>query len=409
MKKLIGIHLVAACIAAAAIAGCSKAGFSIDGPGGYYDSEKAPAAPSGDFYDIGGEGREGREGNMHDPFVSGVVTAAEWNDLANWSFWASLLNGQEWTTHSSYWNYFPYNYVYVKVVDDNDAPVCGAKVVLEQQGSKVWSAVSDNSGAAVLWASLYESSFKQDASAFTLKIDGKSYDDFVFTTPSSSEVVVNKYVLRTRASNNAIDVAFIVDATGSMGDEIGFLKKDLEDIIKLVAQQCTATVRTGTVFYRDQDDEYITKYSQFTTNLRDTRTFIEKQEAMGGGDWPEAVHTALATGIQSLRWDSSARSRVAFLILDAPPHHEEDIISSCQKSIEAYAAAGIKIVPVAASGIDKACEYLLRSFALSTNGTYVFITDDSGVGNDHIEATVGKYQVEKLRDLIARLIIAYAK
>ena len=89
MKKLIGIHLVAACIAAAAIAGCSKAGFSIDGPGGYYDSEKAPAAPSGDFYDIGGEGREG---NMHDPFVSGVVTAAEWNDIANWSFWASLLN-----------------------------------------------------------------------------------------------------------------------------------------------------------------------------------------------------------------------------------------------------------------------------------------------------------------------------
>jgi len=46
---------------------------------------------------------------------------------------------------------------------------------------------------------------------------------------------------------------------------------------------------------------------------------------------------------------------------------------------------------------------------MGTNGTYVFITNHSGVGNEHIEATVGEYQVEKLKDLIARLIIAYAK
>ena len=46
---------------------------------------------------------------------------------------------------------------------------------------------------------------------------------------------------------------------------------------------------------------------------------------------------------------------------------------------------------------------------MATNGTYVFITNDSGIGNEHIEATVGEYQVEKLRDLIARLIIAYAR
>ena len=406
MKKFIGIHLVAVCIAVASLAGCSKAAFEIDGPGGYYDSAMSEALPgSGEFPGEGGEG----EGKLPDPYASGVVTAGEWNDIANWSFWAGLLNGQEWPTHSAYWNYYPYNFVYVKIVDDKDAPVCGTKVVLEQQGGKVWSAVSDNNGTAVLWASLYKASYKQEASAYTLKIDGKSYDNFEFTTPNSSEVVVNKYVLRTKASKNAIDVAFIVDATGSMGDEIGFLKKDLEDIIKLVGQQCTAAVRTGTVFYRDEGDDYVTKYSQFTSTLRDTRAFIEEQQAMGGGDWPEAVHSALATGIQSLQWDESARSRVAFLILDAPPHHEDQIIASCQKSIEAYAAAGIKIVPVAASGIDKACEYLLRCFAMSTNGTYVFITNDSQVGDEHIEATVGKYEVEKLRDLIARLIIAYAK
>ncbi len=45
---------------------------------------------------------------------------------------------------------------------------------------------------------------------------------------------------------------------------------------------------------------------------------------------------------------------------------------------------------------------------MATGGTYVFLTNDSAVGGEHIAASVGEYQVEKLRDLIARLIIAYA-
>ena len=412
MKKLIGIHLVAVCIAVAALAGCSKAAYEIDGRGGYYDADRADAYMPGEggiTGDYGGSEDPGDGGSNPNQYASGVVTAAEWNDIANWSFWAKLLNKQDWATHASYWKYYPNNFVYVKLVDDKDVPVCGVKVVLEQNGTKVWSAISDNSGTAALWASLYESKYKVEESDYKLTIDGKSYGDFTFTTPNSGELVVNKYVMSAKAPSNAIDVAFIVDATGSMGDEIGFLKKDLDDIIKLVEQQCSAKVRTGTVFYRDKDDKYVTKYSQFTSNLKDTRDFIDKQEADGGGDWPEAVHEALATGLQSLSWDNDARSRVAFLILDAPPHHDDAIIASCQKSIEAYAKAGIKIIPVAASGIDKACEYLLRCFAMATNGTYVFITDDSGVGDNHIEATVGDYTVEKLRNLIARLIIAYAK
>jgi len=163
------------------------------------------------------------------------------------------------------------------------------------------------------------------------------------------------------------------------------------------------------VFYRDEGDEYVTKFSQFTKDVNETSKYIGKQDAEGGGDWEEAVHKALETGIQSLQWDTHVKSRVAFMLLDAPPHHEDAIIASCQKSIAKYAEMGIKIIPVSASGIDKGTEYLLRSFAMATNGTYVFITNHSGVGGEHIEATVGEYQVEKLRDLIARLIIAYAK
>ena len=69
---------------------------------------------------------------------------------------------------------------------------------------------------------------------------------------------------------------------------------------------------------------------------------------------------------------------------------------------------GIKIIPVVASGIDKETEFLMRFIACATNGTYVFLTDDSGIGESHLEPTVGKYEVEMLNDLIIRLILKYS-
>ena len=78
-------------------------------------------------------------------------------------------------------------------------------------------------------------------------------------------------------------------------------------------------------------------------------------------------------------------------------------------SVKAAAEKGIKIIPIAASGIDKETEFLMRFFAQATNGTYVFITDHSGVGGSHIEPSIGQFEVEKLNDLMVRLISKYAE
>ncbi|RXM39331.1 hypothetical protein BOQ62_12185 [Chryseobacterium sp. CH21] len=50
----------------------------------------------------------------------------------------------------------------------------------------------------------------------------------------------------------------------------------------------------------------------------------------------------------------------------------------------------------------------MRTFALLTNGTYTFLTDDSGIGNSHIKPTIDSYEVEKLNDLLLRLILQKA-
>ena len=96
------------------------------------------------------------------------------------------------------------------------------------------------------------------------------------------------------------------------------------------------------------------------------------------------------------------------MLLDAPPHKQDDVIKSLQSTIPQYAAKGIRIIPIAASGVDKPTEFFLRFTAIATDATYVFLTNDSGIGGDHIKATVGDYEVELLRDLMIRLIKQYS-
>jgi hypothetical protein len=195
-----------------------------------------------------------------------------------------------------------------------------------------------------------------------------------------------------------------------MGDEINYLKSELLDVIERAEDlNAMLDLRVGSVFYRDEEDEYLTRVSPFSGNLRQTLTFIGNQDAGGGGDYEEAVHTALNTAVTQLDWSESARARLLFLLLDAPPHHTETIVNDLNDIIKNTAEKGIKIIPISASGINKDTEFLFRFFAVTTGGTYVFITNDSGIGGEHIEATVGDYEVELLNDLIVRLIDKYTR
>ena len=241
----------------------------------------------------------------------------------------------------------------------------------------LYEARTDNRGETNLFVGLTQLQEEVEDSTLMLIVDGMPQEIAVHVTRWGDEVVWNECTASVPATTN-IDIAFIVDATGSMSDEIDFLKADLTNIITTVQNNhAEANIRTAALFYRDEGDEYVTKANNFTSDLSQTVAFIRKQNADGGGDFPEAVHTALEAGLQELSW------------------REE---SHC-----------IRIIPVAASGIDKQTEFFLRFTAISTDGTYVFLTNHSGVGGDHIEATVGDYEVELLNELIVRLINQYAQ
>lgn len=338
---------------------------------------------------------------------SGVITAGEWNDLDNWNFWEKTIGQDDFKIMPDHWAFFNKNRISVQVTGTSGLPAIDAVVKLKRGGATIFSAKTDNKGNAELWADLYENNTDKTLAALTLDIDNGAK---VLTNVKVYKQGINKATISPGLANNKVEIAFVVDATSSMSDELAYLKTELLDVISQAKKNNPGSViATSAVFYRDAGDEYVTKVSQFTNEAAGTINFIKSQSAGGGGDFPEAVHSALDKAVNELNWSKNAKSRILFLVLDAPPHHDKEVMNSIQASIAKAAEKGIKVIPVTASGINKETEFLMRFFSMTTNGTYVFITNHSGIGNDHLIATVGDYKVEFLNDLMVRLINKYAQ
>ncbi len=350
----------------------------------------------------GGSGSSNGEGG--EPVQSGQITAGEWNDLANWDFWNNLGQDDAYFDMPVYWSYDLSNRISVKLQNPESENLVDITLELLNESEEViWTAKTDNFGTAELFPRLNQS-VEIPLENLKIRIDNTIFSDIHFFPQGVNELIFDKNQSLTKKT----DIAFVVDATGSMGDELEYLKVELIDVIgRVKTANPEASINLGSVFYRDTDDEFITRISNFSQDINQTVDFIKNQSANGGGDFPEAVHTALKKAINDLQWSTAATSRIIFLVLDAPPHYEPQIVTEIHYQISLAASKGIKVIPVTASGIDKETEFLMRYMSIATNGTYVFITNDSGIGNEHLEPTVGEYEVELLNDLIERLINKY--
>lgn len=349
--------------------------------------------------------KESKDGQGGIQPQGGLVTAGEWNDLDNWAFYQKTLMKEPFKGFPDDWQMYTNHRIAVAITAKNK-PAANATVTLFRNDTPIWTAKTDNLGRAELWVGAFQKEKELNTALLRLKVN----EQWV-STATISETQVNHIALDEAlpSPTNLVQIAFMVDATGSMGDELEFLKMDLKKVINEVQKTNTQLkISTATVFYRDEGDEYVVKHSPFTEDINQTTEFISQQRADGGGDFPEAVDKALVQ-LNQLQWQPEARTRIAFLVLDAPPHNKPAVISSIQYSVKTAAASGIKLIPVVASGIDKTTEFLMRFIAMYTNGTYVFITDHSGIGNKHLEPSVGEYQVEKLSDLMVRLIKKYSE
>ncbi len=333
---------------------------------------------------------------------SGILTAGEHDDLLNPELYASYVNrngdlGQEVRNLP---RVDTTRVVTVKVNDRSGQPIPFADVIVTCSDGNSITMATQADGSAVFFPGLDRLSERITVSA---RKAGRTIADArpVFVSNAAGGQLVGLTASQAAAKVTKLDLMLVVDTTGSMGDEINYLQAELRSIIgAITAKHRDLDIRIGFVFYRDLGDDYVTRTVAFDRDIGRVQGALARQEANGGGDYPEAMDQAMIRAVgQDWRPDAV---KSLLLVADAPPH--DDKFARTWAAAEAARAKRIHITPVAASGVADKAEYAMRAMAAATQSRYLFLTDDSGVGNPHAPPAIDCYLVTKLDALVRRVI-----
>lgn len=206
-----------------------------------------------------------------------------------------------------------------------------------------------------------------------------------------------------------LDLVFLIDATGSMADEIGKLRDSMRVMADEIARlPSRPSICYGLVAYRDRGDDFFVRGLDFTDDLGAFQQGLAAVQAGGGGDTPEALNEALHTAVHRLSWRGGDATRLVLLVADAPPHLDYGA-PWYDDDMQGALARGIKLLTIGASGLDRGGEYVFRQLAQYTGGRFVFLTyadarrPGSGPGRETVH-DVDNYSVQTLDRLVVRLV-----
>ena len=290
----------------------------------------------------------------------------------------------------------------ITVTDAADRPVHNARVRVFAGETALFEGRTYANGQTLFFPLAFAGS--EGAESFTLHVEkDEASGQREFARGGERQWDVTLDVEQSAADGGVpLDILFLLDATGSMADEIEQVKDTLLSISsRIIALPSQPGLRFGMVAYRDRGDEFVTRLYDFEPDAQRFLDTIRGVAAEGGGDYPESLNEALHVAVHQPEWRQGNAIRLMFLIADAPPHldYEEDY-SYADDMIEAH-RQGIKIFSIASSGLDRQGEYVFRQIAQHTMGRFIFIVYGAGGTTTH---NVSRYTVEQLDDLVVSLV-----
>ena len=294
----------------------------------------------------------------------------------------------------------PTGRIVVTVTGSDGLPVHGAEVVVSTGGAEVTRLRTTADGTA----------------RFLPVLHGAPADarfDLAVGAATASAAAGDAAALQLDAPGGAVapvpvDVLFLLDATGSMGDEIDRLKSTVDSVAeRLAALPSAPDLRLGMTLYRDEGDTFVTSTFDLTADVAAFRTALAGVVADGGGDYPEALDEGLAEALAAPSWrDPASTVQLVFVVADAPPQVGRQVTTPYPAAVKDAVGRGIKVFPVASSGTDDQAEAVFRQIAQATGGRLVFLSYGAGgaalgSGSD-IQST--DYEELALDDLVVRLV-----
>jgi hypothetical protein len=291
----------------------------------------------------------------------------------------------------------------IHITNDVGQPVLGAKVTItDDRGREMNVFQTGADGRAIFFPLASKNPNAQMYEAHVEKGDAQEMYEL------SREQREHSIILDARSSSNPVrlDVHFLIDATGSMGDEIQQLKNNMITISERIhALPSEPDVRFGMTVYRDRGDLFVSRTFDFTPDIEAFTSELADLVAEGGGDYPESLNEGLHNAIHLPEWRVFETVSLIFLVADAPPQliyaNDYDYAEEVFKAV----ARGIKIFPLASSGLDDQGEYIFRQLAQISAGKFLFLTYGAGgAPGDDTTHHVEDYSVLSLDELVVRLV-----
>ncbi len=327
------------------------------------------------------------------------VRAGEWDDNANYRDYVKWL--KESPRNVARLDVSDRQFLIVK--DKNGKPVPNCKIAIESDQAKV-SLVTMASGRALWFPHAYGASGKMSATA-------QCGQDKVSAQISGQLDTVTQLVLqsaRDLPARRTIDLAFVLDTTGSMSEEIDAVKQTIKTVAEKLSTDQT-DVRIGLVEYKDRGDDVVTKTYAFSSDLGAFARSINGLVAAGGGDLPEDMQKGISDALEKLQWRSDAVSRMVVVIADAPPHLDYQDEKTFAESAKIAASKGIKLFTVSASGMDDTGQLVMRQLAQFTGASNMFVlrggAGPQSVGGGDPKSSCGGVQEQYSSGKLDKLIL----
>ena len=295
----------------------------------------------------------------------------------------------------------------IRVLDSAGKPVADASVVVRAGNETLASGLTRADGGYRFYPAATGTSAK--AFAVTAASGGKSVSTDV-KRDGARLVELRLGGPRKIPDPLPLDVLFVMDTTGSMGEEIERLKATIEIIYaNLTGLKPRPLVRFGLVLYKDRGDEYVTQVVPFTDDLDAFQAKLDPVRADGGGDGPEDLESALDDAVNAMDWNEDGL-RLAFVVTDAEAHldYNRDY-TYVDAAVDARDRA-IKLYTIGTGGLPLEGEYLLRQVAQLTDARYIFLTygegseAEGGAEGSVSHHTGSNFQTDKLEAIIIRFV-----
>ncbi len=179
-------------------------------------------------------------------------------------------------------------------------------------------------------------------------------------------------------SADRIEVAFVIDTTGSMADLIAGAKRKIWSIANTIVDiNPDADIRMALIGYRDYGDAYVVKTFDMSADIQGLYGNLNRFRANGGGDTPEAVNEALDASVAKLNWShGNDTRRMIFLVGDAPPHMNYN--GPKYPQILRKARANNIIVHAVQAGNSRQTRKIWKEIAQRGGGSYIPIPQNGG-------------------------------